>query len=62
MSIVTLLLVIVVVGFLLWLVEAYVPMNPTVKRILIGLVIFVLVIWILQQLGLLGSVRNIRIN
>lgn len=53
---------IVVVGVLLWLVETYLPLNSTIKRILEVVVIFVIVIWLLQEFGLLGSIDNVRIR
>jgi hypothetical protein len=59
MSLITVVIVCIVIGVLLWLVEAYIPMNDTVKRILIGVVIIALVLWILDGYGLLDSIRNV---
>jgi len=53
MDIVTILLVIIVVGVLLWLVNTYVPMQPTVKGILNAVVIILLVLWLLDAFGLI---------
>lgn len=58
MSIFTVLLVILVVGVLLWLAETYVPMNATVKRILIAVTIIALVLWILNAYHLLTVLQN----
>lgn len=53
---ITVLVVIIVVGVLLYLVETYLPMNATIKRIFEFIVILVLILWILKQFGLLAGV------
>lgn len=59
MSLLTILLVLVVVGVVLYLVNNYIPMDANIKRILnIATIIFVIV-WILKVVGafaFLGSV------
>lgn len=62
MPLITLIVVIAVVGVVLWLITTYVPMQPTVKRILVGVVIFFLVIWLLQVFGLLDHLNTVRIR
>lgn len=62
MSLISLLITVAVVGLFLWLVNAYIPMESTVKRILNGIVIFVLVIWLLQSFGIIGSLGGLRIR
>lgn len=51
-----------VVGVLLWLLNNYIPMDAKIKRILNVVVVIVVVIWLLQAFGLLGSLQNIRIR
>lgn len=51
-----------VVGVLLWLLNNYIPMDGKIKRILNVVVAIVVVIWLLQAFGLLGSLQNIRIR
>jgi hypothetical protein len=46
MPIVQILVVLIIVGFLLWLVQTTIPMEPAVKRIITAVVVFLLVIWI----------------
>ena len=62
MNIVGLLVLIVVIGFCLWLVTTYVPMNPPVKAILVAVVVLILVVFLLSQFGLLtgGSPMRLR--
>jgi hypothetical protein len=62
MSLITIIVVLVVVGILLWLINAYIPMQSTIKSILNAVVIIVVVIWLLQVFGVLGSVGDIRIG
>ena len=52
MSIVGVLILLVVVGFLVWLVTTYVPMSPPIKAILVAVVVLVLVVWLLGYFGL----------
>jgi hypothetical protein len=62
MSLIGIVITLVVVGVLLWLLNNYVPMDGKIKRILNGVVVIVVVIWLLQAFGLLGSLQNIRIR
>ena len=62
MSLVGLLLVIVVVGVLLWVINKFIPMDPKIRSILNAVVVIVLIVWLLQAFGILGSIRNIRIG
>jgi hypothetical protein len=62
MSLIGLVLTLVVVGVLLWLLNNYIPMDGKIKRILNVVVVIVVVIWLLQAFGLIGSLQNIRIR
>lgn len=62
MSLVTVLVVLIVVGVILWLINTYIPMQATIKSILNAVVVIVVVIWLLQVFGVLGSVGNVRIG
>jgi len=62
MSLVTLLVVLVVVGVLLWLVNNYIPMDGKIKSILNAVVVIVVVLWLLQVFGVMGSLTSIRIG
>lgn len=61
MPVLTILIVILVVGVLLWLVNSYIPMQRTVKGILNAVVIIILVIWLLRVFGVLDSLQNVKI-
>ena len=52
----------IVVGVLLWLVNTYIPMDPKIKGILTAVVVIVLVVYLLQVFGLLGTLEGIKIG
>lgn len=62
MPILTIIIVIVVVGFLLWLVNRFIPMQPTVRSILNGLVVILLVIWLLDLFGIINILRSTTVG
>jgi hypothetical protein len=61
MPILTILIVILVAGVLLWLVNSFIPMQGTIKKILNAVVVIILVVWLLNVFGVLDSLQNIRI-
>lgn len=61
MPILTILVVIVVVGVILWLVNSYIPMQRTIKNILNAVVVIILVIWLLNVFGVLDSLKNVTV-
>jgi hypothetical protein len=62
MSLVNVIIILIVVGVILWLINNYIPMDGKIKRILNAVVVIVVVIWLLQAFGLLGSLNNIHIG
>ena len=54
-------LVLIVVGLLMWLVNAYVPMAGGIKSLLNVVVFVVVLIWVLQIFGLVGQIPGVRI-
>jgi hypothetical protein len=62
MSILTILLVIVVVGVLLWAINSFLPMDPKVKSILNIVVVILLILWLLQAFGLLNVLRGVHVG
>jgi len=61
MSLLTIVIVLIVVGVLLWLINTYIPMDRKIKNILNIVVVIVVVIWLLQAFGLLGSLKNLKV-
>jgi hypothetical protein len=58
MSLITVLIVLIVVGLLLWLVNNYIPMDRKIKSILNIVVVIAVIIWLLQTFGVIGSVSH----
>jgi 1-acyl-sn-glycerol-3-phosphate acyltransferase len=61
MSLLTIIIVLVVVGVLLWLVNAYIPMQRTIKTILNVVIVIIVVIWLLKAFGLFSSLQNLHL-
>lgn len=57
MSILGILLVFVIVGFLTWLAVTYIPMPPPIKTALIIVVVVMLLWYVLSGTGLLSAVN-----
>ncbi len=53
--IISILIALVVIGFLMWLVNTYIPMDGRFKQIFNVLAIVVVVIWIIRSLGYLTA-------
>jgi hypothetical protein len=47
----SILLALVIVGFLLWLVNTYVPMDGKFKQIFNVLAVIVVVVWIIREIA-----------
>jgi hypothetical protein len=62
MPLINLVIVLIVVGVLLWLVNSYIPMQSTIKRILNAVVVIAVVIWLLSVFGLIGNLSTIRVG
>jgi hypothetical protein len=62
MSLLSIIVVLIVVGVLLWLVNTYIPMDSKIKGILNAVVVIAVVIWLLQAFGLLGDIAGIRVG
>jgi hypothetical protein len=56
MGLIDLIVVLIVVGVLLYLVQL-IPMDATIKRIIVIVVILFVVLWLLQALGLFSAGR-----
>jgi hypothetical protein len=62
MPILTILLVIVLVGVLLWAVNSFIPMDSKVRSILNVVVVILLILWLLQAFGLFHGLSGVRVG
>jgi hypothetical protein len=62
MSLITVVIVLIIVGVLLWLVNTYIPMDGKIKAILNVVVVVAVILWLLQGFGLLGELRAVKVG
>jgi hypothetical protein len=62
MSLISLVVVLIVVGVLLWLLNTYVPMDAVIKRIINTAVIIAVCICLLSVFGILPDLNVIRVG
>lgn len=60
MPILTIILILVAVGVILWLVNTYVPMDGKIKRILNIAVVIIVALWLLKVFGVLGPLKTLH--
>lgn len=61
MSLISAVFTLIVVGFLLWLVNRFVPMEGMIKTLLNLVVIIAVVLWLLYGFGILTHSGNIHL-
>lgn len=62
MSLITIVLVLIVVGVLLWLVNAYIPMAGPIKTILNVVVVIAVILWLLSAFGLISGIVPVKLT
>lgn len=62
MDLISLIVTLIVVGILLWLVNTYIPMDGKIRQILNVAVVVAVVAWLLNGLGLMDSIRGVRVG
>ena len=62
MSLVSLVVVLIVVGVLLWLVNTYIPMDGKIKSILNAVVVIGVVPWLLSVFSILDRISPVHIG
>ncbi len=61
MPLLSILIVIIVVGVLLWIINSFIPMDRKIKQIFNIVVVIALVIWLLKAFGVFTYLTNIQI-
>ncbi|MCL7487702.1 MAG: hypothetical protein M8357_05980 [Desulfobulbaceae bacterium] len=62
MPLIQLIIILVLVGVVLWVINSYIPMQSTIKKILNVVVIIVVIIWLLSVFGVIGDISTIRVG
>lgn len=60
MSIITIIIVLIVIGVVLWLINSYIPMDHKIKTILNVVIVIVVILWLLHAFGVYDSL-NLRL-
>jgi hypothetical protein len=61
MPLLTVLIVLIVAGVLLWLVNSYIPMDRKIKSILNAVVVIVVIVWLLKLFGVIAYLKDIQL-
>ncbi|MGA2407190.1 MAG: Thivi_2564 family membrane protein [Bacteroidales bacterium] len=61
MPLLTILVVLIVAGVLLWLVNNYIPMDRRIKNIFNVVVVIVVIVWLLKVFGIFNYLKDIHI-
>lgn len=61
MSILTVFLVLICAGVILWLVNKFIPMEARIKNILNIVVVIILIVWLLKAFGVFAALRGANI-
>ena len=62
MSLISLLIVLIVIGVVVWLINNYLPMDAKIKKILNVVVLIVVVLWLLSVFGVIGSLSTVHVG
>ncbi len=61
MPILTVLLILIAAGVLLWLVNSYIPMDRKIKSIFNVVVVIIVVVWLLKVFGIFHYLSDVHI-
>jgi hypothetical protein len=62
MPLISLIVTLLVVGVILWLINNYLPIDGTIKKILNVVVVIAVILWLLSVFGILGPLSGLRVG
>lgn len=62
MPLISIIIVLIIVGFLLWLVNTYIPMASSIKTILNAVVVIAVIIWLLSAFGIIHGIGDLKLR
>jgi hypothetical protein len=62
MSLLSVIIVLIIIGVLMYLVNTYIPMAAPIKSILNIVVIICVIVWLLQVFGLISGIGNVSLR
>lgn len=57
MSLITVILVLIIAGVLMWLINTFIPMAAPIKTLLNAVVLIILILWLLKVFGILSRLH-----
>jgi 1-acyl-sn-glycerol-3-phosphate acyltransferase len=60
MTIISVLMILVVIGVVLWLINKFIPMDGKIKAILNAVIVILVILWLLNAFGVIGPLSNIH--
>ena len=60
MPLLNVVLTLIVVGVVLWLINTYIPMQATIKKILNIVVVIVVILWLLYGFGIINNSGSVH--
>jgi hypothetical protein len=60
MDLLSMMVVLIIVGVLLWLANTYIPMDSKIKTVLNIAVVVIVVLWLLKASGLLANLHSVH--
>ena len=61
MPLLTVLIILIAAGVILWLVNSYIPMDGKIKSILNVVVVIIVIVWLLKVFGVFHYLSDIHI-
>ena len=62
MPLIQLVITLVVVGVVLWVINSYIPMQGSIKKILNAVVVIVVILWLLNVFGISGHMSGMHVG
>jgi hypothetical protein len=61
MSVVSLLVILIVIGVIIWAINAYLPMDAGIKKLISIVGIVIAVLYVLYAFGIIGSLKTLTV-
>jgi hypothetical protein len=61
MNLLTVIIVLLVIGVILYLINRFIPMQPVIKTILNVAVVIIIILWLLKGLGLFEAASKVKL-
>jgi hypothetical protein len=62
MSLVAIIVILIVIGFLLGIINRYIPMASSIKSILNAVVVIAVIIWLLTAFGIIHGLSDFKLK